>query len=185
MHSFFRFCYDDYSDAASLKGWWAALVEQSTGGDWAPDERSHINIVELKAALFALKSFAYQLKEKHVKIMIDTSSAVFIITNMDTSHSDECNSIAIEIWEFCIQKQIWLTAAHLPGSDNIVADKECRTLYKDGEWMLNPTDLASALEHLYFQPELIDLFATRLNKQFKNYCSYRPDPEVCQIDGKT
>jgi hypothetical protein len=47
--------------------------------------------------------------------------------------------------------------------------------------MLNPKDLASALEQLQFQPE-IDLFASRLNNQFKNYCSYRPDPEASHID---
>ena len=169
-----------YSDA-SLQGWGAALGEQSTGGGWAQSEKNHINILELKAALFALKSFASEIKEKHVKIMIDNSSAVFIINNMGTSHNDTCNSIALEILEFCIQNQIRLTAAHLPGSWNVVADRESRTLYRDAEWMLNPKDLASALEQLQFQPE-IDLFASRLNKQFKNYCSYRPDPEASHID---
>jgi hypothetical protein len=173
-----------YSDA-SLQGmplWGAALGEKSTAGGWAQSEKNHINILELKAALFALKSFASEIKEKHVKIMIDKSSAVYIINNMGTSHNDTCNSIALEIWEFCIQNEIRLTAAHLPGSCiNAVADRESRTLYKDAEWMLNPKDLASALEQLQFQPE-IDLFASRLNKQFKNYCSYRPDPEASHID---
>ena len=113
--------------------------------------------------------------------MVDNSSAVFIINNMGTSHNDTCNLIAFEIWEFCIQNQIWLTAAHLPGSCNVVADKESRTVYKDAEWMLDPDVLASALEQLKFQPE-IDLFASRLNKQFKQYCSYRPDPGAAFID---
>ena len=169
-----------FSDA-SLQGWGAALGEQSTGGGWAPNEQNHINILELKAALFALKSFVSEIKEKHVKIMIDNSSAVFIINNMGTSHNDTCNSIALKIWEFCIRNQIWLTAAHLPGSCNVVADRKSRTLYRDAEWMLNPNDLASALEQLQFQPE-IDLFVSRLNKQFKNYCSYRPDPEASRTD---
>ena len=133
-----------YSDA-SMQGWGAALGEQSTGGGWAQSEKNHINILELKAALFVLKSFASEIKEKHVKIMIDNSSAVFIINNMGTSHNDTCNSIALEIWEYCIQNQIRLTAADLPGSCNVVADRESRTLYKDAEWMLNPKDLASAL----------------------------------------
>ena len=100
---------------------------------------------------------------------------------MGSSHNDTCNSIAIEIWEFSICNQIWLTASHLPGSCNVVADRESRTLYKDAEWMLNPDDLASVLKQLQFQPE-IDLFASRLNKQFKNYRSYRPDPEASHID---
>ena len=28
----------------------------------------------------------------------------------------------------------------------------------------------------------IDLFVSRLNKQFKKYCSYLPDPEASQVD---
>jgi hypothetical protein len=110
-----------YSDA-SLQGWGAALGEQSIGGGWAQSEKNHINILELKAALFVLKSFASEIKEKHVKIMIDNSSAVFIINNMGTSKNDTCNSIALEIWEFCIQNQIRLTAAHLPGSCKVMAE---------------------------------------------------------------
>ena len=94
-----------YSDV-SLQGWGAALGEQSTGKDWAPNEQNHINILELKATLFALKSFVSEIKEKHVKIMIDNSSALFIIDNMGTCHNDTCKSIALEIWEFCSRNQI-------------------------------------------------------------------------------
>ena len=50
-----------YSDA-SLKGWGAAFGSQKTGRNWSCTEAtSHINILELKAALFALESFRSQL----------------------------------------------------------------------------------------------------------------------------
>jgi hypothetical protein len=63
-----------YSDA-SLKGWGAAFGSQKTGGNWSCTEAtSHINILELKAALFALESFRSQLSHKHVKIMVDNSA---------------------------------------------------------------------------------------------------------------
>ena len=31
-----------------------------------------------------------------------------------------------------------LTAAHTPGTENVIADYESRNSYKDAEWMLNP-----------------------------------------------
>lgn len=166
-----------YSDASKL-GWSASLGDQSTGGSWSVDEsKDHINAPELKAALFALQSFVSHIRAKLVKIMVDNTSAVFIINNMGTSHSDICHDITVEIWEFCIKNQICLTAAHLSGSTNVVADRESRTFYREAEWMLNSHYLQSALQILEFQPE-IDLFASRLNNQFENYCSYRPDPEA-------
>lgn len=156
-----------YSDA-SLKGWGAALDNQSTGGNWSSEEsKNHINVLEMKAALFALKSFASRLIGKHVKIMIDNTTAVYVINNMGTSHNDKCNAITVAIWEYCMAKQIYITAAHLHGSTNIVADRESRLCYREAEWMLNSNYLKTALLELEFQPE-IDLFASRQNKQFTN-----------------
>ena len=46
-----------YTDA-SLECWGASMGNVSTGGAWLPDEKlMHINVLELKAILLALKSF--------------------------------------------------------------------------------------------------------------------------------
>ena len=170
-----------YSDASKM-GWGAAIGDLSTGRNWCVQETScHINELEMKAAYFALKSFVSFLSGKHVKIMIDNSTTVFVITNMGTSHNDSLNSMVLELWDFCITHQVELTAAHLPGSSNVVADKESRKIYREGEWMLNPSLVQFALKRFRFTPE-IDLFASRLNRQFTKYCSYRPDPEATYID---
>ena len=170
-----------YSDA-SMTGWGAALGEQSTGGNWCQQETElHIKVLEMKAAYFALKSFVSKLTGKHVKLMLDNSTAVFVITNMGTSHNEVLNRIAVEIWEFCMTNKLKLTVAHLPGSDNIIADKESRHIYREAEWMLNRCHLQTAIKRFAFKPE-IDLFASRINKQFPKYCSYRPDPETMHID---
>ena len=50
--------------------------------------------------------------------------------------------------------------------------------------MLNPTDLQKSLTQLQFTP-VIDLFASRINKQFVRYASFRPDPEAETIDAFT
>ena len=95
-----------YSDA-SLMGWGAVMNDTSTRGRWSPSEAEyHINCFELLAARFALKCFQSSLPGKHVKIMIDKTTAVSVINNMGTCHSDKCYSIADKIWEFCMLHNI-------------------------------------------------------------------------------
>ena len=174
-----------YSDASPL-GWGAAFGNITRNGKWLPSELSyHINTCELLAAYFALNCFISDVKNKHIKLMIDNTTAVAVINHMGTSHSDDCNSIAIKLWSLCFQHNMWLTACHIPGKLNVVADKESRQFFKqDAEWMLNKDVLNKALLRLDFCPD-IDLFASRLNRQFVKYCSLRPDPNAMIIDAFT
>ena len=156
---------------------------------WLPTESEHhINYLELLAAFFALQCFYSSRTGKHVTTMIDNTSAVSQINNMGTCHSEECNSLVVQIWEFCISHNIpWLTAARIPGSSNVIADGEYRHLHSQDtctEWMLNPELLTGAFKTLNFQPE-IDLFASRLNKQLPGFCSFTPDPEASFINAFT
>ena len=171
-----------YSDA-SFHGWGGALDNVATGGQWSPEEFvENINYLELRAAFLVIKTFLKEIANKHVKIMIDNTSAVSIINNMGTCKSEICNDIAVEIWQFCIASNILLTAAHIPGIDNVVADKESRNFHiQNTEWKLDPLVLHEALKEIKFEPD-IDLFASRLNNQFETYCSYRPDPGAALVD---
>ena len=116
--------------------------------------------------------------------MIDNTTAVSVINNMGTCHSDPCNSVACKIWTLCEENGIWLTAFHIPGKENVTADYESRNSNLDTEWMLNPKYLSQVLEGIPFTP-VIDLFASRNNKQFDQYVSYRPDPFASNIDAFT
>jgi len=70
---------------ASLQGWGAGMDDKSAGGMWLPTEsENHINYLELLAPFFALQCFHSSLSGKHVKIMIDNTSAVSQISNMGT-----------------------------------------------------------------------------------------------------
>ena len=145
------------------------LGDSSTGGQWNQNETGHhVNYLELLAAYFALKSFSNSITNKYVKVLIDNTTAVGVLINMGTCHSDPCNSIACRIWTFCEENIVWLTAAHIPGKQNVIADLESRTKNIDTEWMLNSVYLFDALSILSFLPT-IDLFASRLNKQFSCY----------------
>jgi hypothetical protein len=150
------------SSDASLTGWGGAMNNISTGGHWQPSEaKHHINYLELLAAYFVLKSFLKDVMGTHIKMMIDNTTAVSVINNMGTCHSDPCNSIACQIWTLCEENGIWLTAAHIPGKENVTADYESRNCNLDTGWMLNPKYLSRALEGIPFTPE-IDLFASSM-----------------------
>ena len=170
---------------ASLLGWGAVMDSIPTGGNWTYDESLyHINYLEMYAILLALKTFATDKSHTHIRIMTDNSTAVSVINHMGTSHSHSCNSMAKKIWEWCIERNIWLSVAHIPGKDNFVADFESRRNEKEAEWMLSKASLQDALSELGFMPE-IDLFASRINNQFTKCVSYKPDPSALAIDAFT
>ena len=112
---------------ASFKGWGASIGDDSTGGQWAPEELEEIHILELRAALFALKCFKKSIiSGKHVKIMIANTTAVAAINNQGTSHCDKTNDLAFDVWQFCMKHDLHLTAAYIPGVLNKVSDYESR-----------------------------------------------------------
>ena len=167
---------------ASLKGWGCCFQGCRSGGAWLPVEATfHINYLELKAAFFALQCFEKQLCDKTVQLLIDNTTAVACINHFGTSHSPSCNDITFTIWQWCIARNIWITAAHIPGRENTDADTESRKINLDAEWQLNTELLTEALSRLQAQPK-IDLFASRINKQLPCYVSYRPDPQAHAVD---
>ena len=75
------------TDASTL-GWGAVYGDQEVGGRWTSlESTSHINILELQAAFFALKSFCRDTIKGHVQLQIDNTTAVAYINNMGSSKS--------------------------------------------------------------------------------------------------
>ena len=74
---------------ASLSGWGACLDGMATGGRWNPDEATHdINYFEILAVIFALQSFSDKVPAKHIKLMVDNTTAMATINQMGTCHSN-------------------------------------------------------------------------------------------------
>ena len=140
-------------------------------------------MLEVKAALLALQSVAREKANIHVRQMMDNTTAVACVTKMGTSHSEQCNSITKEIWQFCIKRNIWVSSAYIPGKANVEAEEESRRKKPDfdTEWILNPDILSDALDQLDVRSE-IDLNASRLNNQFPRYVSYNPDPSAVAVN---
>ena len=167
---------------ASLMGWGAEFSGVSSGGNGSHSEsKHHINYLEMLAILFGLQTFAKDKSNTHIRIMCDNTTAVNVVNHMGTSHSDSCNSVAKEIWEWYIDRKIWLSAALIPGKQNLIVDFESRRNQRASEWRLDRASLICALQRLDFKPD-VDLFASRINHQFPRYVSSRPDPEAIAID---
>ena len=126
-----------YSDA-SLTGWGGVMNNVSTGGLFSEEEQTnHINYLEILACFFTLKVFCPSLRNCHIKAMIDNTTAISYINNMG-GRTISCNRLTRTLWLWCIERNLWITAAHIPGKLNVIADSESRKTYQDTEWKLDP-----------------------------------------------
>jgi len=167
---------------ASLIGRGCCIETVTSGGNWTPVEAQHdINYLEMLAVFLALKSFSNTISGKHVKHMVDNTTAVTTINQMGTCHSWLNNQLALQIWMWCIDHTIWLTVTHIPGKQNTEADRESRVSRRETEWTLQKPLFDAAIKKLGVTPD-VDLFASLLNFQLKPYIAYKPDPEAHAIN---
>ena len=61
-----------------------------------------------------------------------------------------CNNVTIEMWKFCIRRGVYISAAHITGKENIIADLASREFQDSREWIL-----------------VIDMFALNLTNSFQ------------------
>lgn len=161
---------------ASTEGWGAVCDQCSAGGRWSLDEiENHINYLELLAIFLALKSFCMECSDIHVKIMTDNTCAKAYINNMGGIKSEKMNILSRKIWFWCMNRNIWISADHVPGKNN-VADKFSREFNDSVEWKIE-VGIFERFSNVFGIPE-VDLFASRLNKQIDLYCSWKPDPDA-------
>ena len=168
---------------ASKSGWGAHVPGKvsSTGGRWKPEEAElHINCLEMIAALFGMKCYCQDMRNVHVRIEVDNTTAVSYINAFGGTKSKACDRVAREIWQWCQERNIWLSACHIAGVLNVEADEASRCFNDRTEWMLDK-DVFRQLTNLLDRPD-IDLFASRLNRQLDRYVSWKPDPEAEAVD---
>ena len=167
---------------ASSAGWGAKLIGgKATGGRWSETEQNeHINILELKACLLGLQALCSSHCGAHIQIQTDNTTAVCYIRDMGGSQSRSANHFAHRIWNWAIAKNVWLSSTHIPGSQNVIADRASRVFNDRTEWKLDSNAFRYCIE-LWGEPT-IDLFASRLNHQLPSYVSWQPDPAAAAVD---
>ena len=136
---------------ASDNGWGAVVQDTAltAGGLFTENKKQlHINVKEMLAILFSPKSFCKLDHYTHIKVMTDNMTAVSYVREMGGTHSAACNDVACKIWEWAKEKNIWLTIAHVPGVENVDADRESRHFHKETEWQLRPTVFNHIIRHM-------------------------------------
>ena len=112
--------------------------------------------------------------------MCDDVTAISYVNNMGGVKSQTCNDIVCRILDFCTKNQLWLSAAHIPGTVNIEADKQSRVLEDATEWKLNPA-LFQKIAEKFGKPDIY-LFATRINKHVDRYVFWHLEPKAMAIN---
>ena len=164
---------------ASASGWGAVLGECKAKGDYNEYlSKQSSNYRELTAILLAILAFKHKLKNQHVLVFSDNSTAVAYVNNKGGPYID-LNNIAIKIWTEADRLGLSISCRHLAGARNVQADTLSRTPDRHS-WMLHP-GLFQMLED-YWGPHTIDRFATFENTQLPRYNSLFWDVGTEAID---
>jgi len=170
-----------YTDA-SLEGWGAHCGMDTAQGKWTAEESLlNINTLELKAVFLALRAFSQTLTGHVVQVATDNTTVVAYINKQGGTKSWDLCALLWLIMVYCRQRTISLSARHIPGCINVLADQLSRrgqALHT--EWSLHQ-DIFKQLCRMHGSP-LIDLFATRFNHRLPLFVSPVPDPKAVQVD---
>ena len=158
---------------ASGKGWGARMGNLPHAQDfWSCQERkSHINYLELKAIHLGLLTLAKNIKNKNIIIKSDSLVALSYLRKMGGTKIKPLSDLAIQIWEWALQRGIYLIVEHIPGRLNVVADYLSRIPEDRSDWKLNQEIFQSILTK--WGPIHIDLFARPWNAQVKSFYTWR------------
>ena len=163
---------------ASGQGWGAVLHPHRVSGVWSKEEVfDHINTLELKAVLLALQNLESLVVGHSLLIRSDYMTVVSFIIYQGGTHSLSLCRLALDLWEWCLRRRIFLHAAHIPGEEYIVADFLSRGKYLPTVWVLNRA-VFRTIYRMFSSPPELDLFASALNFRLPKYCSRCPDAQA-------
>ena len=123
---------------ASKAGWGAVTENNSTQGVWSQEESScHINRLELRAAGLGLRAFTKNKTQMQVHLRLDNRTAVAYLNKQGGTRSLPLLQETKDVWEYCMQQKITITAEYLPGKLNCQADRESRVYQDSSNWQLD------------------------------------------------
>ena len=147
------------------------------GGPWTPTEKNlHINCLELLGASHAVKA----LCKGGTNMIV---AAVAYINHLGGTRSSALCSIVTDLWEWCLDRRIFMLESYVPGVQNTLADRLSRSAVDRHDWMLNRS-IFRKLNTLW-GPLVVDLFATRATAQLPRFYSWKPDPQAEAVDAFT
>ena len=168
------------TDASNL-GWGASLPPHCLSGRWSPQDcKLHINLLELKAVSLALQGFLFLISGHSVLVKSDNLTVVAYINYQGGTHSIPLCVETLRLLSWCRQERIFLSASHIPGQQNLIADFLSRGHCLPSEWSLHPSVFQQILR--VSSPPLVDLFASSLNHLLPRYCARADDSSAWALD---
>ena len=170
-----------FTDAAN-EGWGAHLGDFTARGVWSPVEsRLHINYLELKAVLLALRQFEHLCRDHIVLVATDNTTVVSYINKQGGMKSGSLCALLWRLLSWCHPRGITLWARHIPDRLNVIADKLSRhNQVIQTEWSLSQQVFNQLCSK--WAPPLVDLFATRFNHKLPSFVSPVPDQTAWAVD---
>ena len=158
-----------YSDASAVGagGYVVDIQGAQHFKQWEPGEDTKSSTWrELKGVYICLTSFSEILENKVVRWFTDNRGVVSIVKN--GSMKQDLHLLAIDIYKFCIRKNISLKVDWVPRDENTIADKISRSLDTD-DWEINGK-MFSYLDSLW-GAFTVDLFADENNHKTQRFYS--------------
>lgn len=128
----------------------------------------------------ALQTFAAQVRNQHVLLLVDNMTAIAYLNHQGGTHSRKLSDLAIEVWNWALKRGLTLHAEHIPGVLNVTADRESRMKKDASDWKLAQKVFRKLME--LWGPCDLDVFAARHNSQLPRYYSFKPDPQALAVD---
>ena len=171
---------DVYTDA-SLTGWGVHTSDRrELQGVWSQLFRGfHINILELITVWLALRRLHFK-KGTHVRVHCDNTTVISCLNRRGSARSPALNSWTLSVGKVLHRKGLFLSAFHIAGIRNVIADALSRNSTLQSEWSLDRGSfewLAALTEH----PQ-VDMFATQENTQLQCYISPIRDPQAAGMN---
>ena len=171
-----------HTDASNL-GFGGMSDGKTFSGQWKEQEKNlHINLKELLAVKYCLFHIFDQSSNICIKVLTDNTTTMHYIGNMGGKILP-CHEITREIWEWAIQRNIWLISCFIPGKFNVAADKLSRLLNETTEWSLSQKYFTKILTK--FPQISVDLFASDMNYKLPQYVSWLPDKNAFESNAFT
>ena len=123
---------------ASLEGWGSIDMDSGlhANGRWNNQERVNpIQFLELLAVFYALQSLYSQRKDVHIEIQTDNVIGLTYLNDMGGIASESMDRLAKQIWAWCLERQIKITAVFVPGILN-TTDFYSHSFSDDSQFML-------------------------------------------------
>jgi hypothetical protein len=145
----------------------------------------HNNVLELLGILFAVLRYAKELEDKALVVRSDNTTALAALRRgVSKSPTLARLGLALRIVLACMRTQI-VTAVHLPGDLNSLADEGSRAWFQRHarlEWPADSTVLLNEIAKVGWRFPDLDMFATAANTKCPRFVSLAPDPLAWAVD---